>query len=144
MPQDQIIMISCGASFNVSVMIRHIINDTGHSIVNVDKLTYAGNLESLNSVNDQLRHTFEQADICDAVAIQRVFVKYQPDLVMHLAAELHVDRSIHGPSDFIQTNIVGIYTLLEQARAYWPGLDYEKKSSFRFHHVLTDEVLFQH
>jgi dTDP-glucose 4,6-dehydratase len=134
------ILITGGAGFIGSAVIRHIINDTEHSVVNLDKLTYAGNLESLESVSDHPRYAFEQADICDAAAVKRIFAKYQPDIIMHLAAESHVDRSIDGPGDFIQTNIVGTYTLLEQARVYWSGLDDEKKSGFRFHHVSTDEV----
>ena len=134
------ILITGGAGFIGSAVIRHIIDNTSHSIVNVDKLTYAGNLESLASVENDARYTFEQVDICDANEIKRVFNKHQPDIVMHLAAESHVDRSIDGPGEFIQTNIVGTYVLLEEARGYWSSLEGDKKNSFRFHHVSTDEV----
>ena len=134
------ILITGGAGFIGSAVIRHIINNTNHSIVNIDKLTYAGNLESLSIVENDPRYIFEQVDICDAVEIKRVFNKYQPDIVMHLAAESHVDKSIDEPGEFIQTNIVGTYILLKQSRSYWLGLDDEKKNFFRFHHVSTDEV----
>lgn len=134
------ILITGGAGFIGSAVIRHIINNTDHNVVNVDKLTYAGNLESLASIESDTRYTFEQVDICDANEIKRVFNEHQPDLVMHLAAESHVDRSIDGPGEFIQTNIVGTYILLEEARDYWSNLDSDKKNSFRFHHVSTDEV----
>ena len=129
------LLITGGAGFIGSAIIRHIINNTNHSIVNVDKLTYAGNLESLESIEDNARYAFEQVDICDANEIKRVFNKHQPDIVMHLAAESNVDRSIDGPGEFIQTNIVGTYILLEEARDYWSSLDDDKKDSFRFHHV---------
>ena len=134
------LLITGGAGFIGSAVIRHIINNTNHSVVNVDKLTYAGNLESLVSVENDARYTFEQVDICDANEIKRVFNEHQPDIVMHLAAESHVDRSIDGPGEFIQTNIVGTYVLLEEARDYWSSLESDKKDSFRFHHVSTDEV----
>jgi dTDP-glucose 4,6-dehydratase len=134
------ILVTGGAGFIGSAVVRHLINDTQHSVVNVDKLTYAGNLESLNSVSDNERYAFEQVDICDANELKRVFNQHQPDIVMHLAAESHVDRSIDGPGEFIQTNIVGTYTLLEQARAYWAQLKGDKKANFRFHHISTDEV----
>lgn len=134
------ILVTGGAGFIGSAVVRHLINDTEHSVVNVDKLTYAGNLESLKEVSQNERYAFEQVDICDAVELKRIFNQYQPDIVMHLAAESHVDRSIDGPSEFIQTNIVGTFTLLEQARTYWNGLESDKKSSFRFHHISTDEV----
>ena len=134
------LLITGGAGFIGSAVIRHIIDNTNHSVVNVDKLTYAGNLESLVSVENDARYAFEQVDICDANEIKRVFNKHQPDIVMHLAAESHVDRSIDGPGEFIQTNIVGTYVLLEEARGYWSGLGDDKKDSFRFHHVSTDEV----
>lgn len=134
------ILVTGGAGFIGSAVVRHIINDTNDSVVNVDKLTYAGNLESLDSVGDNARYAFEQVDICDAEALEKVFSTHQPDAVMHLAAESHVDRSIDGPADFIETNIVGTYTLLEAARNYWNQLDDEKKSAFRFHHISTDEV----
>ena len=134
------ILVTGGAGFIGSAVVRHLINDTEHKVINVDKLTYAGNLESLISVSDNPRYTFERVDICDAAEIQRVFTEHQPDIIMHLAAESHVDRSIDGPGDFIQTNIVGTYNLLEQARTYWSGLENEKKAQFRFHHISTDEV----
>jgi dTDP-glucose 4,6-dehydratase len=138
--QNKKIMVTGGAGFIGSAVIRHLINGTEYSVVNVDKLTYAGNLESLKSISSHERYAFEQVDICDATELQRVFNEHQPDIVMHLAAESHVDRSIDGPSEFIQTNIVGTYTLLEQARAYWNNLEEDKKSCFRFHHISTDEV----
>ncbi len=134
------ILITGGAGFIGSAVVRHIINATQDAVVNVDKLTYAGNLESLASVENDARYAFEKVDICDRAELERVFAQYQPDLVMHLAAESHVDRSIDGPAAFIETNIVGTYTLLEAARAYWNGLNDEKKSAFRFHHISTDEV----
>ncbi|WP_417447187.1 dTDP-glucose 4,6-dehydratase [Kangiella sp.] len=134
------ILVTGGAGFIGSAVVRHIINDTEYSVVNVDKLTYAGNLESLVSVSGNSRYAFEQVDICDACELKHVFAEYQPDIVMHLAAESHVDRSIDGPGEFIQTNVVGTYTLLEQARAYWAGLQGDKKAGFRFHHISTDEV----
>ena len=121
-------------------MVRYIIENARDSVVNVDKLTYAGNLESLESVENNPRYVFERVDICDAKALTHVFEQHQPDVVMHLAAESHVDRSIDGPAAFIETNIVGTYTLLEAARAYWNGLSDEKKAAFRFHHISTDEV----
>ena len=133
-------LVTGGAGFIGSAVIRHLINDTEHSVVNVDKLTYAGNLNSLKSVSDSDRYAFEEVDICDAEAIKRVYKTHQPDIIMHLAAESHVDRSIDGPGEFIQTNILGTYTLLDQARAYWAALDEEKKEAFRFHHISTDEV----
>jgi dTDP-glucose 4,6-dehydratase len=134
------ILVTGGAGFIGSAVVRHLINDTGHTIINVDKLTYAGNLESLTSVSDDPRYQFEKVDICDAKEIARVLARYQPDVIMHLAAESHVDRSIDGPDEFIQTNIVGTYNLLEQARAYWTQLEAAKKAGFRFLHVSTDEV----
>ncbi|WP_105213419.1 dTDP-glucose 4,6-dehydratase [Pseudoalteromonas sp. T1lg22] len=134
------ILVTGGAGFIGSAVIRHIINNTQDSVVNVDKLTYAGNLESLASIEDSSRYAFEQVDICDALELARVFEMYKPDAVMHLAAESHVDRSIDGPSEFIQTNIIGTYTILEVARTYWIALDEQAKASFRFHHISTDEV----
>jgi dTDP-glucose 4,6-dehydratase len=134
------LLITGGAGFIGSAVIRHIINNTDHSVVNVDKLTYAGNLESLASIEGNERYAFEQVDICSAAEIKRVFNKHRPDIVMHLAAESHVDRSIDGPGEFIQTNIVGTYVLLEEARGYWSGLEDDKKDNFKFHHVSTDEV----
>lgn len=134
------ILVTGGAGFIGSAVIRHIIKNTQDSVVNLDKLTYAGNLESLTEVSDNPRYTFEQVDICDRAELDRVFQQHQPDAVMHLAAESHVDRSIDGPAEFIQTNIVGTYTLLEAARAYWNELNSERKQAFRFHHISTDEV----
>lgn len=134
------ILVTGGAGFIGSAVVRHIIGNTQDSVINIDKLTYAGNLESLFSVEKDERYIFEQVDICDRVELDRVFSKYQPDAVMHLAAESHVDRSITGPSDFIQTNIVGTYTLLEATRSYWNELPTEAKKAFRFHHISTDEV----
>ena len=134
------ILVTGGAGFIGSAVIRHLINDTEHSVVNLDKLTYAGNLESLISVANNPRYDFEKVDICDKAAVERVFNQYQPDVIMHLAAESHVDRSIDGPGDFIQTNIVGTYTLLEAARKLYSTLSDDAKKMFRFHHISTDEV----
>ncbi|MCT4706789.1 dTDP-glucose 4,6-dehydratase [Enterobacteriaceae bacterium H16N7] len=134
------ILVTGGAGFIGSAVVRHIINNTQDSVVNVDKLTYAGNLESLTEVSGSERYVFVQADICDRSALDEIFLKHQPDAVMHLAAESHVDRSITGPAAFIETNIVGTYTLLEAARAYWSPLDENRKAAFRFHHISTDEV----
>ncbi|MGL5129734.1 MAG: dTDP-glucose 4,6-dehydratase [Aeromonas popoffii] len=134
------ILVTGGAGFIGSAVVRHIIQDTNDSVINLDKLTYAGNLESLASVANSGRYAFEQVDICNRAELDRVFTLHQPDAVMHLAAESHVDRSITGPADFIETNIVGTYVLLEAARAYWNGLDEVRKAAFRFHHISTDEV----
>jgi dTDP-glucose 4,6-dehydratase len=134
------ILITGGSGFIGSAVIRHIISHTSDSVVNVDKLTYAGNTESLMSVADSERYTFERVDICDAHNIARVFQEYQPDSVMHLAAESHVDRSIDGPGEFITTNVVGTYTLLEEARRYYSNLAEPLQKTFRFHHISTDEV----
>lgn len=134
------ILVTGGAGFIGSAVIRYILTHTDDSVVNLDKLTYAGNLESLASVSHHPRYTFEQADICDRAALEEIFVTHRPDAVMHLAAESHVDRSIDGPSAFIQTNVVGTYTLLEVSRSYWQGLGAIEKNQFRFHHVSTDEV----
>ncbi len=134
------ILVTGGAGFIGSAVVRHIIRDTQDAVINLDKLTYAGNLESLADVSSSERYAFEQVDICNRAELDRVFALHQPDAVMHLAAESHVDRSITGPADFIETNIVGTYMLLESARAYWNGLDEVRKSAFRFHHISTDEV----
>lgn len=134
------ILVTGGAGFIGSAVIRHIIENTQDSVINLDKLTYAGNLESLLEVSDNERYVFEQVDICDRAELDRVFKQHQPDAVMHLAAESHVDRSIDGPAEFMQTNIIGTYNLLEAARAYWNELDTERKQAFRFHHISTDEV----
>lgn len=135
-----IFLITGGAGFIGSAVIRHLIKHTNHIVVNVDKLTYAGNLQSLNEVETDNRYYFEKADICDSQKIHEILRKYNPDKIMHLAAESHVDRSIDGPSDFIQTNIFGTFALLEQARSYWSGLEDTKKNNFCFHHISTDEV----
>ena len=134
------ILVTGGAGFIGSAVIRYIISNTSDSVVNVDKLTYAGNLESLTEVDSHERYAFEAVDICNRNELDRIFSEHKPDAVMHLAAESHVDRSIDGPSTFIETNIVGTYTLLEATRAYWNRLPASAKSSFRFHHISTDEV----
>ncbi|MCW8332810.1 dTDP-glucose 4,6-dehydratase [Vibrio paucivorans] len=134
------ILVTGGAGFIGSAVIRHIINNTSDSVVNVDKLTYAGNLESLTEVEESGRYAFEQVDICDNESLKRVFEAHKPDKVMHLAAESHVDRSIDGPAEFIETNIIGTYNLLEVSRHYWNSLGEDAKSEFRFHHISTDEV----
>jgi dTDP-glucose 4,6-dehydratase len=134
------ILVTGGAGFIGSAVIRNIINNTTDSVINLDKLTYAGNLESLSAVEGNERYSFEEADICNRTELDRILQQYQPDIIMHLAAESHVDRSIDGPAEFIETNIVGTYTLLEAARQYWNALDGTKKLSFRFHHISTDEV----
>lgn len=135
---NKTILITGGAGFIGSALIRHIINNTHHAVINVDKLTYAGNLESLSEIEHSSRYNFKQADICDKDKIATIFNQFKPDIVIHLAAESHVDRSIDAPDDFIQTNIMGTYTLLEQARQYYHTL--KDKSIFKFHHVSTDEV----
>jgi len=134
------ILVTGGAGFIGSGLIRYLIQETEHSLLNVDKLTYAGNLESLIDVGKDARYRFEKLDICDAAAMKGLFKDYCPDVVMHLAAESHVDRSIDGPAAFIQTNILGTYTLLEAARGYWEELEGSAKARFRFHHISTDEV----
>lgn len=134
------LLVTGGAGFIGSAVVRHIVNNTQDSVVNVDKLTYAGNLESLRDVESSERYVFEQVDICDRKELDRVFIEHKPDAVMHLAAESHVDRSIDGPAAFIETNIVGTYTTLEASRAYWNSLDEDKQRTFRFHHISTDEV----
>ena len=133
-------LITGGAGFIGSAVIRHIIDDTDYTIVNVDKLSYAANLKSLSRIDKDARYSFENVDICNTSEVRRVLNQHQPDILMHLAAESHVDRSIDGPAQFIQTNIVGTYVLLEETREYWSNLCEEKKSNFRFHHVSTDEV----
>lgn len=134
------LIVTGGAGFIGSAVIRHIIKNTNDSVINLDKLTYAGNLESLESVEGSDHYVFEQVDICDRTELDRIFKQHKPDGVMHLAAESHVDRSITGPAEFIQTNIVGTYTLLEAARGYWNSLTDSEKLAFRFHHISTDEV----
>lgn len=134
------ILITGGAGFIGSAVIRHIIKHTEHQVLNIDKLTYAGNLESLAEIEKNPRYFFESLDICNTTAIESAFNRFQPNLVMHLAAESHVDRSIDGPANFISTNIVGTYNLLEVARKYWHTLNEVDKALFRFHHISTDEV----
>ncbi|WP_296990596.1 dTDP-glucose 4,6-dehydratase [Thalassospira sp. UBA1131] len=134
------ILVTGGAGFIGSAVIRHIIQNTQDSVVNVDKLTYAGNLENLREVDNSDRYAFEQVDICSRAQLERVFAEHRPDALMHLAAESHVDRSIYDPAAFIETNIVGTYALLEVVRSFWSGLDDERKQTFRFHHISTDEV----
>ena len=134
------VIVTGGAGFIGSAVIRQYINDTEHEVINLDALTYAGNLESLAEVEQSPKYTFEHVNICDIKELERVFQQHQPDAIMHLAAESHVDRSIDGPAEFIQTNIVGTYNLLDVAKKYWDGLNGEKKERFRFHHVSTDEV----
>ncbi|TNF93443.1 MAG: dTDP-glucose 4,6-dehydratase [Gammaproteobacteria bacterium] len=134
------ILVTGGAGFIGSAVVRHLINDLGHEVVNLDKLTYAGNLESLDDVSDNPLYKFEHVDICDMPEVERVFQTHQPDKVMHLAAESHVDRSIDGPADFIHANVFGTYVMLETARQYWMNLAEDRKAAFRFHHISTDEV----
>ena len=134
------LLITGGAGFIGSAVIRHIIQNTENEILNIDKLTYAGNLESLKEIEQDLKYQFKQIDICDTEQITAAIEEFQPNAIMHLAAESHVDRSIDGPAAFIQTNIVGTYTLLEAARKYWVNLDENAKQNFRFHHISTDEV----
>jgi dTDP-glucose 4,6-dehydratase len=134
------ILVTGGAGFIGSAVIRHILANTDDAVVNVDKLTYAGNLDSLMGSERTPRYAFEHVDICDRAQMDRVFAKHRPDLVMHLAAESHVDRSITGPAAFVETNVIGTYTLLEAARQYWSQLDAEQQAAFRFHHISTDEV----
>ncbi|STY28957.1 dTDP-D-glucose 4,6-dehydratase [Legionella wadsworthii] len=134
------ILITGGAGFIGSALVRFIIENTEDTVINVDKLTYAGNLESLHRISNNPRHIFQQVDIRSHDQLNHVFSTFQPDAVMHLAAESHVDRSIDGPADFVQTNIVGTYNLLETARVYWQSLSPAQKETFRFHHISTDEV----
>jgi len=134
------ICVTGGAGFIGSALIRYVLQHTRHDIINVDKLTYAGNTESLSSIEGSDRYRFECSDICDSNELDRIFKEYKPDLIMHLAAESHVDRSIEGPADFISTNIIGTFRLLECAKRYFNGLDSSQRKEFRFHHVSTDEV----
>ena len=134
------IILTGGAGFIGSAVVRHILGNTNNTVVNIDALTYAGNTESIPAELHNDRYLFEQVDICNAQELNRIFTEHQPDAVMHLAAESHVDRSIDGPAAFIQTNLVGTFNLLECARNYWQGLAADKKGAFRFHHISTDEV----
>ncbi len=134
------ILVTGGAGFIGSALVRFVIQHTNDSVMNLDKLTYAGNLQSLADVSADPRYSFVQLDIADGAGVLQVLQSYQPDVVMHLAAESHVDRSIDGPADFIHTNIVGTYSLLEACRQYWLGLNTERRVAFRFHHISTDEV----
>ena len=134
------ILITGGAGFIGSALIRHIITKTYHSVFNIDKLTYASNLESLKKIEKNERYSFKRIDICNGNRIKKIFFEYKPDIIIHLAAETHVDRSIDGPKQFVETNIIGTYTLLEEARNYWLSLRNKKKNNFKFHHVSTDEV----
>ncbi|RZA28252.1 MAG: NAD-dependent epimerase/dehydratase family protein, partial [Proteobacteria bacterium] len=129
------ILVTGGAGFIGSAVIRHILANTDDAVVNVDKLTYAGNLDSLMGSERTPRYAFEHVDICDRAQMDRVFAEHRPDRVMHLAAESHVDRSITGPAAFVETNVIGTYTLLEAARQYWSQLDAEQQAAFRFHHI---------
>jgi len=134
------ILVTGGAGFIGSAVVRFLINETPHKVINLDKLTYAGNLQSLKSIDSSERYTFVQADICERAHVDAILNTHKPDIIMHLAAESHVDRSIDGPGEFIKTNIVGTYTLLEAAKDYWNTLPETQKQSFRFHHISTDEV----
>lgn len=134
------ILVTGGAGFIGSAVVRHIVNNTIHTVRVMDYLTYAGNLESLSSVSGNKRYSFTRTDITDAAAVAEQFNEFQPDIVMHLAAESHVDRSIDGPAAFIQTNLIGTFTLLEASRQYYATLDEDRKKTFRFHHISTDEV----
>src|SRR3954470_254547 len=134
------VMVTGGAGFIGSALVRLLVGEVGATVFNVDKLTYAGNVRSLSAVAEHPRYSFSQTDVADAREIRLIFRKFQPDIVMHLAAETHVDRSIDSPAAFINTNVVGTFVLLEQALEYWRGLESPKRDSFRFHHISTDEV----
>jgi dTDP-glucose 4,6-dehydratase len=134
------ILVTGGAGFIGSALVRHLVRDTPHEVLNVDKLTYAGNLSSLAPIANRSGYRFLQADICDGEAISAALAEFRPDVITHLAAESHVDRSIDGPAAFIETNIVGTFTMLNAALDYWRGLDDAGREAFRFHHISTDEV----
>ncbi|TZG27941.1 dTDP-glucose 4,6-dehydratase [Sphingomonas montanisoli] len=134
------ILVTGGAGFIGSALVRHLIGETDHEVLNLDKLTYAGVLSSVAPVAESPRYRFVQGDICDAELVGKLFAEFRPQIVAHLAAESHVDRSIDGPGEFIQTNIVGTFTMLQQALGYWQGLEDAEKAAFRFHHISTDEV----
>ena len=134
------IFVTGGAGFIGSALVRHLIEHTEHEVLNFDKLTYAGTLSTVERVADSNRYRFVQGDICDAEAVRAAITEFKPDVITHLAAESHVDRSIDGPGAFVQTNVVGTYTMLAEARSYWLGLDEEARAAFRFHHISTDEV----
>jgi dTDP-glucose 4,6-dehydratase len=134
------IFVTGGAGFIGSALVRHLIGESEHEVLNLDKLTYAGVLESLKDVASNPRYRFVQGDICDTELVGRLLTEFQPDVIAHLAAESHVDRSIDGPGEFIQTNVVGTFTMLQQALEYWQGLPAERQANFRFHHISTDEV----
>ncbi len=134
------ILVTGGAGFIGSALVRHLLLESGHEVLNLDKLTYAGVLESLTEVADNSRYRFVHGDICDAALVANLLDEFQPDIVAHLAAESHVDRSIDGPGEFIQTNVVGTFSMLQQALGYWQGLSAERQATFRFHHISTDEV----
>lgn len=134
------ILVTGGAGFIGSALVRHLLLESGHEVLNLDKLTYAGVLESLAEVADNSRYRFVHGDICDAALVANLLDEFQPDIVAHLAAESHVDRSIDGPGEFIQTNVVGTFSMLQQALGYWQGLSAERQATFRFHHISTDEV----
>ncbi len=134
------IFVTGGAGFIGSALVRHLIENTTHEVLNFDKLTYAGTLSTVECVASSRRYRFLQGDICDADAVRAAILKFRPNVITHLAAESHVDRSIDGPGAFVQTNVVGTYTMLAEARAYWLGLDEAARTAFRFHHISTDEV----
>uniref|UniRef100_UPI0035C9876C dTDP-glucose 4,6-dehydratase n=1 Tax=uncultured Sphingomonas sp. TaxID=158754 RepID=UPI0035C9876C len=134
------IFVTGGAGFIGSALVRHLVQNTAHAVLNFDKLTYAGTLSTVESVAHSDRYRFVQGDICDAAAVRTAIAAFRPDIITHLAAESHVDRSIDGPGTFIQTNVVGTYTMLAEARDYWRGLDTSARQAFRFHHISTDEV----
>lgn len=134
------IFVTGGAGFIGSALVRHLIENTDYEVLNFDKLTYAGTLSTVERVAQSNRYRFVQGDICDADAVRAAIAAFRPDVITHLAAESHVDRSIDGPGAFIQTNVVGTYTMLAEARSYWQGLEDDAKARFRFHHISTDEV----